>query len=270
LSITDNIHCHMARRRWTDPGLTRRLDAQLRQIAWSYASRATSASSDPEDWDDGVGTDDSRRAGALDLLCVYAHLADALEGRIDRTVELALANGASFGDIGSARGTSRQAERQRYVRSRSRRRARAARLPYKPVSDPKDFPRSSPTSPAEAPVDRVSAEKPSFRVPAGDGEDDGEKAGAGPHAGQRAARTGARKARVRELAAEFGVTSAIVMQKMQEMGEFVRSDSSIVETPVARVLREYFGKQQEVRGLTGATRTSAGSQRTGAQLTPGL
>ena len=105
MSATDNIHSHMARKRRTDPGLRKVLDVQLLQIAWSNASGAASGSiSDPEDL--YVGTVEGRRAGALGLLRVYALLADVLEGRIARTVELALTNGASFGDIGSARGSA--------------------------------------------------------------------------------------------------------------------------------------------------------------------
>jgi Translation initiation factor IF-2, N-terminal region len=55
----------------------------------------------------------------------------------------------------------------------------------------------------------------------------------GPDRGGRAA-----KPLVREIAAEFGVESKVVMAKLQEMGEFVRSASSAVERPVARRLRE--------------------------------
>ena len=128
MSITDNINCRMARKHRTDLRLRRMLDVQLRQIAWSYASGATSEFiSDPEDYraDRDAGTKESRRAGALELLRVYALMADVLEGRIDGTVELALIDGASFGDIGSARGVSRQAVRQRWLRNRGRENARA-------------------------------------------------------------------------------------------------------------------------------------------------
>lgn len=247
LSRDDNIHCHMARTRRTDPGLRKVLDVQLRQIAWSYASGAASGFiSDPEDFH--FGTVEGRRAGALVLLRIYALIADVLEGRIDRTVELALTNGASFGDIGSARGISRQAARQRWLRSRAREEARAARLlSRKPISEREEFLPGRPVPSAEAPADSVSAETLSFREPAGHAEDQGKKAGAKSRIGQQAARPGGPKVRVRELAAEFGVTSAIVMQKLKETGEFVRSASSTVEAPVARVLREYFARQREVR-----------------------
>src|SRR5258706_8260257 len=45
------------------------------------------------------------------------------------------------------------------------------------------------------------------------------------------------KARVHELAKEFGVESKTVLAKLQEMGEYVKSASSTVEAPVARRLR---------------------------------
>ncbi|HZN18957.1 MAG TPA: translation initiation factor IF-2 [Micromonosporaceae bacterium] len=48
------------------------------------------------------------------------------------------------------------------------------------------------------------------------------------------------KARVHELAKELGVESKIVLAKLKEMGEFVKSASSTVEAPVARRLREVF------------------------------
>ncbi|MGP4027649.1 translation initiation factor IF-2 [Actinomadura sp. 3N407] len=48
------------------------------------------------------------------------------------------------------------------------------------------------------------------------------------------------KVRVYELAKEFGVESKVVMAKLQEMGEFVRSASSTIEAPVVRRLTEAF------------------------------
>ncbi|MBC7639260.1 MAG: translation initiation factor IF-2 [Rhodoferax sp.] len=45
------------------------------------------------------------------------------------------------------------------------------------------------------------------------------------------------KVRVYELAKELGIESKVVMTKLQEMGEFVRSASSTVEAPVVRRLR---------------------------------
>ncbi|MBA2309389.1 MAG: translation initiation factor IF-2 N-terminal domain-containing protein, partial [Pseudonocardiales bacterium] len=48
------------------------------------------------------------------------------------------------------------------------------------------------------------------------------------------------KARVHELAKELGVTSKQVLEKLKDIGEFVKSPSSTVEAPVARKLREAF------------------------------
>ncbi|MGH3656017.1 MAG: translation initiation factor IF-2 N-terminal domain-containing protein, partial [Micromonosporaceae bacterium] len=48
------------------------------------------------------------------------------------------------------------------------------------------------------------------------------------------------KARVHELAKELGVSSKVVLTKLSELGEFVKSASSTVEAPVARRLREVF------------------------------
>src|SRR4029453_8464312 len=48
------------------------------------------------------------------------------------------------------------------------------------------------------------------------------------------------KVRVYELAKAFGVESKVVMAKLQELGEFVRSASSTIEAPVVRKLKEAF------------------------------
>jgi translation initiation factor IF-2 len=46
------------------------------------------------------------------------------------------------------------------------------------------------------------------------------------------------KVRVYELAKELGVESKVVMAKLNELGEFVRSASSTVEPPVVRKLKD--------------------------------
>ncbi|WP_369267590.1 translation initiation factor IF-2 N-terminal domain-containing protein, partial [Streptomyces harbinensis] len=46
------------------------------------------------------------------------------------------------------------------------------------------------------------------------------------------------KVRVYELAKELGVESKVVMAKLQELGEFVRSASSTIEAPVVRKLTD--------------------------------
>ncbi len=48
------------------------------------------------------------------------------------------------------------------------------------------------------------------------------------------------KPRVHELAKELGVESKVVLAKLTEMGEYVKSASSTVEAPVARRLRATF------------------------------
>jgi translation initiation factor IF-2 len=48
------------------------------------------------------------------------------------------------------------------------------------------------------------------------------------------------KVRVYELAKELGVESKVIMAKLNDLGEFVRSASSTVEPPVVRKLREAF------------------------------
>ncbi|MFD1938961.1 MULTISPECIES: translation initiation factor IF-2 [Nonomuraea] len=56
------------------------------------------------------------------------------------------------------------------------------------------------------------------------------------------------KVRVYELAKEFGVESKVVMAKLQEMGEFVRSASSTIEAPVVRRLTEALGVSKPSKG----------------------
>ncbi|MFG1923924.1 translation initiation factor IF-2 [Cryptosporangium sp. NPDC048952] len=48
------------------------------------------------------------------------------------------------------------------------------------------------------------------------------------------------KARVHELAKELGIPSKDVLNKLKELGEFVKSASSTIEAPVARRLREAY------------------------------
>ncbi|GLZ75623.1 hypothetical protein Afil01_04300 [Actinorhabdospora filicis] len=52
------------------------------------------------------------------------------------------------------------------------------------------------------------------------------------------------KARVHELAKEFGVSSKDVLDKLKDLGEFVKTASSTVEAPVARRLREVYVSEQ--------------------------
>ncbi|WP_030195379.1 translation initiation factor IF-2 [Streptomyces sp. NRRL S-87] len=72
------------------------------------------------------------------------------------------------------------------------------------------------------------------------------------------------KVRVYELAKEFGVESKVVMAKLQELGEFVRSASSTIEAPVVRKLTD------ALQGPGGAGKTAAkpGAPRKAAPAKP--
>ncbi|HEX3812640.1 MAG TPA: translation initiation factor IF-2 [Mycobacteriales bacterium] len=65
------------------------------------------------------------------------------------------------------------------------------------------------------------------------------------------------KARVHELAKELGVPSKVVLAKLKELGEFVKSASSTVEPPVARRLRDSFPQQAGSGGSSPATSAPA-------------
>ncbi|MFD0078791.1 translation initiation factor IF-2 [Streptomyces sp. NPDC127166] len=69
------------------------------------------------------------------------------------------------------------------------------------------------------------------------------------------------KVRVYELAKEFGVESKVVMAKLQELGEFVRSASSTIEAPVVRKLTDAL---QGPGGNAGKTAAKPGVPRKAA------
>ncbi|KAA6219945.1 translation initiation factor IF-2 [Streptomyces filamentosus] len=69
------------------------------------------------------------------------------------------------------------------------------------------------------------------------------------------------KVRVYELAKEFGVESKVVMAKLQELGEFVRSASSTIEAPVVRKLTDAL---QGPGGSAGKTTAKPGAPRKAA------
>ncbi len=56
------------------------------------------------------------------------------------------------------------------------------------------------------------------------------------------------KVRVYELAKELGVESKVVLTKLGEMGEFVKSASSTVEPPVHKRFNERFGAELRAAG----------------------
>ncbi|WP_460867016.1 translation initiation factor IF-2 N-terminal domain-containing protein, partial [Rhodococcus aerolatus] len=76
------------------------------------------------------------------------------------------------------------------------------------------------------------------------------------------------KARVHELAKELGVTSKVVLAKLKEQGEFVKSASSTVEAPVARRLREAFPGAGESGAPASAPSNGSGAPKPGARPGP--
>ncbi|MFG2748888.1 translation initiation factor IF-2 [Streptomyces xanthophaeus] len=74
------------------------------------------------------------------------------------------------------------------------------------------------------------------------------------------------KVRVYELAKEFGVESKVVMAKLQELGEFVRSASSTIEAPVVRKLTDAL---QGPGGNAGKSAAKPGAPRSAAPAKPG-
>jgi translation initiation factor IF-2 len=56
------------------------------------------------------------------------------------------------------------------------------------------------------------------------------------------------KVRVHELAKELGVESKVVLAKLKEMGEFVKSASSTVEPPVVKRFADQYGDQLKAAG----------------------
>jgi len=46
------------------------------------------------------------------------------------------------------------------------------------------------------------------------------------------------KPRVHEIASELGIESKVALEKLKELGEFVKGPSSTIEPPVARKLRQ--------------------------------
>ena len=60
------------------------------------------------------------------------------------------------------------------------------------------------------------------------------------------------KVRVHELAKELGVESKVVLAKLKEMGEFVKSASSTVEPPVVKRFTDQFGDELRAAADKGA------------------
>ena len=74
------------------------------------------------------------------------------------------------------------------------------------------------------------------------------------------------KLRVHELAKELGVTSKELLATLKEQGEFVKTASSTIESPVARKMRDHYGSTDGSAGNAGADATaSAGAPSTSAK-----
>ena len=69
------------------------------------------------------------------------------------------------------------------------------------------------------------------------------------------------KTRVHELAKEFGVESKFVLEKLKEMGEFVKSASSTVEPPVEMRFKKEYGEKLKAAAEAKAARDSPIRQR---------
>ncbi|WP_166972670.1 translation initiation factor IF-2 [Brevibacterium atlanticum] len=74
------------------------------------------------------------------------------------------------------------------------------------------------------------------------------------------------KPRVHELAKELGTTSKNVLEKLQDMGEFVRSASSTLEAPVVRRVKEAFADSGSAEGQksSGAKKSAKPAAKPGA------
>jgi hypothetical protein len=196
---------------------------QLRAVAWSMTGWLQDHPGlMPVDPRDTLASNDQRRAGCLALLRAYTRMSKTLQRRIDLTADEALGLGASYGQVAEARRVSRQAARQRWLRRHRQQDEAAAAELEAAAPNPGDEPPQS---------GRMSTSAPPPGRPAA--------SAAAPLKRPRAGAAGA-KARVYELAAQFGVEAKVVMAMMQEMGEFVRSASSTIEEPVVRRLRERF------------------------------
>ena len=57
------------------------------------------------------------------------------------------------------------------------------------------------------------------------------------------------KVRVYELAKELGIESKVLVAKLQDMGEFVRSASSTIEAPVIKKLKKPIRRKLRARKL---------------------
>ena len=255
------------------------LASRIHEIAWSAIQEPAA---DP--WADAGGTREERRSGSLQLLALYSELIKVLQRRIDMTIKDALDAGSDYGQIATACGVSRQAIRQRWLRrtagsrwfeawrpacrpgdqagGRPRVGEAAHAVLVRLAGGPYDGARAMPFAgeilkyEADSPPSESSGPVPllAWYVPSQD--DANVYVFAGVERDAWRMHTGlllppggalAKKPRVYELAAEFGVESKAIMVKLQQMGEFVRSASSTVEHLIAYKLRQDFAAQAQRR-----------------------
>jgi translation initiation factor IF-2 len=76
------------------------------------------------------------------------------------------------------------------------------------------------------------------------------------------------KVRVYELAKELGVESKTIMNKLGELGEFVRSASSTIEPPVVRKLRDLYPAGATTDGAAAPAAPKPGAKRPAAPQEP--
>ncbi|WP_338037796.1 translation initiation factor IF-2 N-terminal domain-containing protein, partial [Nocardioides zeae] len=74
------------------------------------------------------------------------------------------------------------------------------------------------------------------------------------------------KTRVHELAKQYGVESKFVLDKLKEMGEFVKSASSTIEPPVEMRFKKQFGNELKTAG---GSAPAAPAQPTARPAAPG-
>jgi hypothetical protein len=251
----------------------RNLGFHLHRIAWSVVMdelprqwiKPADPWEDPEDpGDDPPSGPRERRLGCLQLLYVYTRMIKILQRRIDWTVNEALSTGASYGEIADACGVSRQAARQRWLRLRRRHDVRTLQpvgglravnwegtWPYefhqdirvRLVGGPRhgDWSVAQPGQILKIEISRPSGSADSLMWTANYTPTDDDLSvytfdglESKPLPSLRMPR-----ARVFEIAKEFGVESKTVMAKLQEMGEFVLSSSSSVGPEALLKLREH-------------------------------
>jgi hypothetical protein len=206
------------------------LTRDLHKIAWDAVLnfREPPGGIQPEDpnsdRDDGASNLE-RQAGALGLVREYTRMIKVLQRRIDVTVDAALGCGASYGQVAAACGVSRQAARQRWLRNHWPDERATAHVAGGPPG--RDGVAGADEAAPVAPVSGASA----F---------------ASPPPNRPGAEVPGRKVRVYQLAQEFGVSSKVVMARLQALGEFITSASMPVPLELVRQLRAEFSTQPTI------------------------